>query len=151
MEIHNQLTMKRTTDFGMPIPNWYIYSTVPPPKAKETSWKGCRRINMSLLYVTRSCTHEILTMWSPRLDLYNDNTSQHPKIDGENLRRSHFWMKSYSWLIATKRRVCLLQGSAPEMGYPSPSCQPRIMWIWAKLNGLTMFIIIHIHACNNKK
>lgn len=43
---------------------------------RETlSWKTETSKHKHLLYMVRSYTHKTLSMWSPKQDKYNDNTS----------------------------------------------------------------------------
>jgi hypothetical protein len=48
-------------------------------------------------------THEILTIFSLKLYLYNYNNGCHPNVDGENFTRPHPSMRNYRPLMDVGR------------------------------------------------
>lgn len=77
--------MRKPADIWWLSPSMH-YNTSSTPEApgqvKSRAGKDSKRqksktsvTRQCLLYMTGSCTHEILTIWSPKHDLHNDNTS----------------------------------------------------------------------------
>jgi hypothetical protein len=70
-------------------------------------------------YDRRRCTHEILTIQSPRESLHNDLT-QHEW--GRFHKTPHLWKEVEA--ISAYKNECFSPGTSLPIGYPVPQTQP---------------------------